>query len=241
MDPAPAPFQPPPPPKSKFLPCCLTALGVFVVFGILVCVGMYLGGKKLVTLSEEHTQQKRASVPGFALFEALDDKQKSRGAKGATGNSPLASQIANSFYLKFMARCDADFPKTESGMPPMGGPAYVTYCHETENAFIFLVNGPRDTELTTDQETKVQDIAWEIANQAIREAGGKPDARVVIGLRGSLFYDAVLQGTQDPSGDVLGGLEDRAEGLDNKEILYEYLAPPAPATGSPATPAPAAP
>jgi hypothetical protein len=215
------PSTPPPVPSSK--PGLPLLVKVFLVFLALLMAYMAVQAIRFVSYARQHPRQ---SPPGEAAFRDANRKIIS-GPAPAYGNTRPAEDLAEEFSTRVQAARAEFFTKGSGDHSLLGTLAkgrFFTYCRLDTNACVFLIHVPELRHFTPEAKAALGDIAWTTGQELVRKQVSPPPRRLVVGVKGELWYDPILIGDYVPELKTpADGIKTRASGIDEMELFYPFF------------------
>ncbi len=120
----------------------------------------------------------------------------------AHGNMADAQKLANEFSLRLKeARKMGIESRKSSSIASLTGGEFPTYCLLTRKSCVFMVHVPDLRNFSPEAKDFIAEAAWITAMTVIEPF--KANLRdVAVGLRGALFYDRVVTGRLDATGNL---------------------------------------
>jgi hypothetical protein len=102
---------------------------------------------------------------------------------------------------------------------------FPTYCELNSNACVFLVHVPELRRFTAEAKESLGELAWQTARETIKaQQLTSPPNRLVVGVKGELWYDPILIGKFVPDPKEIGeGIESKNSGLENMKLFYPFF------------------
>jgi hypothetical protein len=201
---------------------------------LLVVLGV-LGGGAYVVMGADS----RPRSPQEQAFDAANRQIGSYHDTVGFGNTTEAAAIATSFS-ETAVKLDKMFfeGKDENRAVSMTKEHFLTWCQQEPGSVLFLVHVPQFKRYKDDVRESLLQMCWSSAKIALPE-GLPEDTRLCIGLRGSVFYGGIAEGT-------LGSESPRLKtgGAVSNDPFHAYFAAPtatATTAASTATDSPSAP
>jgi hypothetical protein len=168
-----------------------------------------------------------AATPGHAAFQAANKLIDSRGDAVTHGNTPEAKTAAGLFSTMFQEIQNQAFTGGSKRNLMTGGD-FLTYCHQSSDAVVFLCHVP-GLRSYKDQDVKdsLAEIAWGTAKTAALKLDPEKKKKVVVGLRGIADYGFIMSGSHADEKPPLAKKDSEAE------IICPHFADPQEARAKP--------
>lgn len=201
-----------------------------VVLGMALVVGL----ARLIESAPSHSRHPAGSTDRMAehAFHEAEAKTVAYHDQTAFGNTPRAERYATALSGKMETfRSIALSQGRGDKAPSLTEGHFLTYCELRQGKICFLVHVPEFRHYDASARDALARFAWEMAREAIDPQLDGDKTRVGIGLRGALWYGAVLVGNRSDK------TPQRSE--DPTWLLEFFTGPPSVEVGTePATPHP---
>ena len=202
---------------SSLLLCCVAAVGMYFV--------VRNGAEELESKLEEAAANPQA-LEGETAFDLGNLKINTDRNGAAHGNTEDAADLAGVLSKMLGEFEEQSFTGGGGGISVSGG-KFLTYCHLSDDACVFLVHVPEYRKYEDDAKETLETTAAELALATV--AALLPEGSDVgLGLRGLFKYDGVFTGK-------VGGQMTRTG---RKESLYRLMRPAGTSDASDGNPSP---
>jgi hypothetical protein len=197
----------------------LIALGVAFV---MLCVQRLHWAYGVVTARSARVE----ATPGEDAFKAANRAIIRFRGKNGLGNTPAAEGLAVRLARGFQQAREVEFSEGNKDAFSISGHQFVAYCRLNRDSCVFLVHVPELRRFTDEARTALADRAWIVAHELVQEARLPADARLVVGMKGTVNYEAIYIGgignQSEPLQDVKQ--QDRGFDLNKVRILHPFFA-----------------
>ncbi|MEP4077495.1 DUF4190 domain-containing protein [Haloferula sp.] len=190
--------------------------GIIAGVASYIIYGIFIANSVKNAAATPQTQRDAQSA-----LSAVHTKVMSNRNGTAHGNTPEAKQIASEFSSSIKTMHSAFFER-EGDEPAirLSGGEFVTFCQLSEKGCAFIVHVPEYRKHTGDAKESLAELGWAVANVV---AAGNPeyipaDSPVIVGLRGTVLYGAILRGR--------AGAEEPIAQLEDDEALLPFFTQP---------------
>jgi WD40 repeat protein len=111
----------------------------------------------------------------------------------ATGNSNSARDLADDFSVVLKQMREALFTSESGRGLSLTKGEFVTHCEIHEGHCAFIVHVPSYRQFDSDAKQSLASLAWQVAQMTATDTM-QPGDRLAVGMRGTLFYGAVMVG-----------------------------------------------
>ena len=127
------------------------------------------------------------------LYRAERNVISAVGDGRATGNSPAARELAESYAMTMKVMREAMFTADKDRVISLTDGEFVTHCELHEDRCAFIVHVPAYRRFEESAKDQLAEMAWDVARRKVETVLDAND-QLAVGLRGSLFYGAVMVG-----------------------------------------------
>lgn len=154
------------------------------------------------------------SQPGETEFHAANRSIIRFTGKAGLGNTPAAEGLATRYAKSLQLERELSFTEGNKDSFSISKHQFIAYCHISQNGCVFLVHVPELRRFTLDAKAALEERAWILAHELARDAHIPADARLVVGVKGFMNYDAVLFGKLGNEAEPLKDLKQQERGLE---------------------------
>jgi hypothetical protein len=171
--------------------------------GFVWALAIVIGGPFLYAMVQSSSKDaERKRQPGYAEFQDADILLTGSSKGIAHGNTADAQKLANEFSLRLKeARKMGIESRKSSSIVSLTGGEFPTYCLLTRESCVFMVHVPDLRNFSPEAKDFIAEAAW-ITAMAVIEPFKANLRDVAVGLRGALFYDRVVTGRLDATGNL---------------------------------------
>lgn len=135
------------------------------------------------------------AAPGEDAFNNANQLITVHKSQTAFGNGPEAIKAAEKFASMMKAMRRMAFSEGKGPGPLLTGGEFLTYCHLTDDALVFLVHVPELRNFKEQAQEALLEIAWQLARSTAKTLHGDRNVKLGVGLRGVLLYGAQAIGS----------------------------------------------
>lgn len=201
--------------------------GGLTVFACCAGIFVYHVYQAAENVQDRPEVQAERQASGEAAFDEANRKIVGSSGGTAHGNSDEARRLAEKFSTDIQVMREAFFTKRKKQpVLSLTEGKFPTYCRLDDKACVFLVHVPDLRKFTDDAKESMAELAWMTAQSVLRTGTENPPARIAVGIRGALLYDAVLVGdfvADEESAD--DGIRQREKGMLSTKFLHTFFKP----------------
>lgn len=145
--------------------------------------------------------------PGEKTFDVADDLIRSNDGDVAHGNTAACEERAELMSDVMRRMQDVGFTGgKENRAVSLTGDEFLVHCQHSTHGIAFLVHVPQLKRYKDDVRTELARLAWASAELATQDLAEEDPLPLGVGLRGAVFYGAVITGThgEEPTIDHAG-------------------------------------
>lgn len=194
----------------------LKGTGLAVTGIVLSVLGISLAGAMFLFVS---TAEQGPKVINYVDQAERKISVKS-GDKIGFGNSPEAEALAEQFAEQLSLMRQLGIEGGDKNKPSLSGGEFLTFCQLDEDSCAFLVHVPDFRNFEGDAKEFINNSAWGIAQQLLKESSLPEGAPLAVATRGVLLYDEINIGRH------LKNIEDDADarhGIDRTPVSESSL------------------
>lgn len=160
--------------------------------GVLLCLVGLAGGGYFLMKAKQRVNDRVAGVKVIDHFKAAERKIGTKsGDKTGFGNSPEAEALAGQFAERLGLMRKIGIEGSAKKKPSLSGGSFLTFCQLDEDSCAFLVHVPDFRNFEDDAKDFINESAWMIAQQLLKETPLPDGAALAVATKGVLLYDEI--------------------------------------------------
>jgi hypothetical protein len=200
--------------------CCI-GVPAYYVYQI------YRGVQTALEESDRNTAEHPENASDLSGAKAFDDANRLIGVNTGTtayGNSDLAKELAADYSVRIRVLRETLFTKrNKEPLISFSNGEFLTYCQLDDRGCLFLVHVPDLRKFGKEAKDQLGELAWETAQQVVRDGLPNPPPKLGVGIRGVVLYDRAMIGTVQPEDSPDSGIEIARTGSSAQLALHRFF------------------